>query len=106
MNKTDKMAEECNDRDKEMATEKEASFVSKPKSKVSLREKLFSLQFKDIPRDIVAIPSKKKGSKCKFAYISMDNSGKSWRPNMAVLGKTTHFRSHDSEEDAGRMAGE
>lgn len=106
MNKTDKMAEECNDKDNEMAKEKEASFISKPKSKVSLREKLHSLEFKDIPRDIAAIPSKKKGSKCKFAYVSMDKLGKSWRPSVAVLGKTTHFRSHDSEEDAGRMAGE
>jgi hypothetical protein len=100
------MVEKCNDRDNEMGKEKEAFFVSKPKSKVSLRETLLSLEFKDIPRDIVAIPSKKKGSKCKFAYVSMDNSGKNWRPHMAVLGKSTHFRSHDSEEDAGRMAGE
>jgi hypothetical protein len=72
----------------------------------AIREKLLSLEFKDIPRDIVAIPSKKKGSKFKYAYVQGDKTGTKWIPSLCVLGKTTHFRSFESEEDAARMGGE
>ena len=72
----------------------------------AIREKLLSLEFKDIPREIIPIPSKKTGSKIKYAYIQGDKTGTKWRPSLFVLGKTTNFRSFESEEDAARMGGE
>ena len=72
----------------------------------AIRDKLLSLEFKDIPRDIVPIPSKKKGSKVKYAYVHEDKNGTKWRPSVFVLGKTMKFRTFESEEDAGRMGGE